>query len=381
MARAPHAALLEWRTVIDVAFSHRQGSFSLDVSMQVPDSGVTGLFGTSGAGKSTVADAIAGLIRPDAGRIAIGETVLFDSARGVAVAPERRRIGYVFQEARLFPHMNVRANLHFGGRRRGAASPDTFEQVVGLLGLEPLLDRRTRHLSGGEAQRVAIGRALLSGPDLLIMDEPLSSLDQQRRDDVLPHLERLAADTGVPTVYITHSIEEIIRLADHLAVMANGTVLACGPIQDVMARPDLPVLNDRRDAGTILLTTVAGHFDDDHLSALRFGEHTLLVPRTERAEGSPLALRILARDVSLALEPPQRSSVMNVLPGTVTGIHPRGDGHVDVSIDSGQIIRARITRRSADDLSLKVGLELYALVKSVAFAERDAFRRHADGEG
>ena len=366
--------------MIDVAFAHRQGAFALDVRMRLPGRGVTGLFGASGAGKSTVANVIAGLIRPDDGRVAIGEAVVFDSARGVAVAPERRRIGYVFQEARLFPHMNVRTNLRFGARRRGGAGPGAFDQVVGLLGLGPLLDRRPRHLSGGEAQRVAIGRALLSDPELLIMDEPLASLDQQRRDDVLPHLERLAADTGVPMIYITHSIEETIRLADHLAVMANGAVIACGPIQDVMARPDVPALTDRRDAGTLLQTTVAGHYDEDHLSALRFGAHTLLVPRTERPAGSPLALRILARDVSLALEPPQRSSVMNVLPGRVQGIHPRGDGHVDVSVDTGQVIRARITRRSADDLSLRAGLHLYALVKSVAFAERDAFRRPGEGD-
>ncbi len=348
--------------------------------MQAPARGVTGLFGPSGAGKSTVAAAVAGLVRPDAGRIALGDAVLFDHARGIAVTPERRRIGCVFQEARLFPHMTVRANLRFGARRRGTAGTGAFDRIVDLLGLEPLLGRRPRRLSGGEAQRVAIGRALLSDPDLLIMDEPLSSLDQPRRDEVLPHLEQLAADTGVPVIYITHSLEEILRLADHLAVMAHGTVVTCGPVQDVMARPDLPILNDRRDAGTLLRTTVAGHFEDDHLTALRFGPHTLLVPRTDRAEGSPLVLRILARDVSLALDPPQRSSVMNVLPGRVTGLHPRPDGHVDVSIDTGQIIRARVTRRSAEELSLRHGLRLYALVKSVAFAERSAFPKHPEGE-
>ncbi len=360
--------------MIEIAFAHRLGTFALDVRIAAPATGVTGLFGPSGAGKTTVANAVAGLVQPDAGRIAIGETTLFDSTRTVATPPERRRIGYVFQEARLFPHMTVRSNLRFGARRRGRAAAGAFDQIVDLLGLAPLLDRRTPHLSGGEAQRVAIGRALLSDPDLMILDEPLSALDHQRREEVLPHLERLATDTGIPVIYVTHAIEEIIRLADHLAVMADGTVVACGPIQDVMARPDLPVLNDRRDAGTILRTTVAGHFDDDHLSALRFGEHTLLVPRTARDAGAPLAVRILARDVAVALDRPPRSSVVNVIPGTVTDIHARPAGQVDVSINAGQIIRARITRRSAHELHLQKGMPVYALIKSVAFAERDAIR-------
>ncbi len=366
--------------MIDLAFSLRRGAFALEIALQAPVRGVTGLFGPSGAGKSTVADAIAGLVRPDAGRIAVGDAVLFDHARGIAVPPERRRIGYVFQEARLFPHLTVRANLRFGARRRGAAGAGAFDRIVELLGLEPVLDRRPRRLSGGEAQRVAIGRALLSNPDLLIMDEPLASLDQPRRDEILPHLEQLAGDTGVPVIYITHSIDEILRLADHLAVLADGAVAAAGPIQAVLARPDLPVLNRRRDAGTMLRTTVDRHFGEDHLSALRCGPHTLLVPRTRRAAGSPLVLRILARDVSLALERPRRSSVMNVLEGRVAGIHPRDDGHVDVSVDIGQIIHARITRRSAEELGLRRGLRLYALVKSVAFAERTTFRGHREGE-
>lgn len=357
---------------VDIAL--RRGDFRLRAAFEAPDRGVTGLFGPSGSGKTTIVDAVAGLAEPDSGRIAVGERVLFDRDAGVSLPPERRRIGYVFQEARLFPHMDVRANLLYGARRRGRAGADGLDRIADMLDLGRLLRRRTVGLSGGEAQRVAIGRALLSAPDLLLMDEPLSSLDERRKEEVFPYLEHLADGAGVPVLYVTHAIEEMIRLADHVAVVDDGTVTACGPLAEVMARPDVPVLADRRDAGTIVRATVASHSAADRMTDLAFDGRSLAVPLLDRPEGTRVAVRILARDVAIALERPARTSVLNVLEGSVADLHERADGHVDVTIDAGQPVRARITGRSAAALGIAPGMPVFALVKAVSFAHRDLHR-------
>ncbi len=358
---------------IDIAID--QGDFHLNASIETPDRGVTGIFGPSGSGKTTIINAVAGLVIPTSGRISVGKRVLFDRTAGISLPPEKRRIGYVFQEDRLFPHMDVRQNLLYGARRRASIATAKIDPIIEMLGIGPLLRRRIANLSGGEAQRVAIGRALLSAPDILLMDEPLSSLDQSRKEEVLPYLERLADHSGVPILYVTHAIEEMIRLADHAAVIEEGKISACGPLAEVMARSNVPSLIKRRDAGTIIHATVTGHDLDDSVTKITFDGRTLYVPLLDRPEGALVAVRILARDVAISLECPEHTSVLNILPATISEILEGPEARVDVTLDAGQTIRARITRRSARRLGLEPGMSIFALVKAVSFADRNTRRR------
>ena len=332
------------------------------------DSGVTALFGRSGSGKTTLVNAIAGLVRPDRGCIEINGACLFDSTRGVDVAVERRRVGYVFQEGRLLPHLTARGNLNYGyDLARPAERYVRFDRIVDLLGLEQLLERRPANLSGGEKQRVAIGRALLASPRVLLMDEPLAALDAMRKSEILQYIERLHDEISVPIVYVTHAIEEIVRLAEAVVVMAEGRVVASGSVSDIMGRPELRVQTGRFEGGSVIEARVVAHDLDYDLATLEFAGGKLVAPAVDALVGERVRVRVRARDVSLALARPTDLSVLNVLGGRVLAIDsdegPSAMVHLDVG---GATLLARITRYSAHRLGITPGREVYALVKAVS---------------
>lgn len=351
---------------LSVAIRHAVQDFTLDVAFEAPAAGTTVLFGRSGAGKSTIIAAVAGLVRPAECRVEIDGSVMADTRRNVFVPPEHRRIGLVFQDARLFPHMNVARNLCYGLRRAppGAIS---FDDVVELLGIAPLLERRPHTLSGGEKSRVAIGRALLSQPKLLAMDEPLASLDAQHKAEILPYLTRLKQALHLPILYVTHSLDEVSRLADTLVLIRTGRLLAAGPLEQVLSRGDLP-LAARDDAAAVLPARVIGHDPSRQLSELEAAGRQLLVPLLGNAPGSTVRVRIPAREVILAAAEPQGISVHNVIAGTVQGVVPDPSRHgsmVEVVLDGAGLL-ARITPDAVARLGLTRGTPVLALVKSMA---------------
>jgi molybdate transport system ATP-binding protein len=358
--------------ILSVRAEATLGRFNLDAAFDCPAAGVIALFGPSGSGKTSLVEMLAGLSRPRHGRISVGDAVLFDSAQGIDLPPERRGLGYVFQDARLFPHLSVRRNLGYGmGRLPKTQRAAAFDRVVGLLGIEGVLDRLPHRLSGGEKQRVAIGRALLAAPRLLLMDEPLSSLDQARKDEILPFIARLRAELSLPIVYVTHSMEEILRLADWLAVMERGRVVACGAVEDVVSDPDLPQLVARRDAGTLLPAKVAGIDKTFGLMELRFAAGRLLVPGTDLPIGEPVRVRIRARDIMLSLGRPEGLSALNQFPAVVAELPPPSGPQVDVvlALDGAEppvMLRARVTAKSVEALGLRPGLPVHAVIKAVA---------------
>ena len=357
---------------LEVAVRHRLGAFRVDAAFRA-GRGLTALFGRSGAGKTTLVNAVAGLLRPERGRVAVDGQVLLDTEDGRFVPPHRRRIGYVFQEGRLFPHLSVRQNLGFGrwftGRRQRFGS---FADTVELLGLGHLLERRPGALSGGEKQRVAIGRALLASPRLLLMDEPLASLDEARKGEIMPYIERLRDGLGIPILYVSHSVPEIARLATTVVVLARGRVERSGPPAGLMADPDLFPLMGRHEGGALLAARIVGHDPVDELTELAASGGRLWVPRVEAAAGTQLRVRIRARDVILARDPPSGLSALNCLPATVVEIGPLDQPIVDVKLLSGSdFILARITRRSLRVLELAPGRRIHAVLKSIAIGRRD----------
>ncbi|HEX6957927.1 MAG TPA: molybdenum ABC transporter ATP-binding protein [Ferrovibrio sp.] len=358
-----------------VDIRHAQGGFSLEARFAC-DAGITALFGRSGAGKTTLVNLIAGLIRPQSGRILLDGRVLADTAAGSFVPPHRRRIGYVFQEGRLFPHLNVRQNLLYGRWfNKGGRDAAGFSHVVELLGLGDLLLRRPGNLSGGEKQRVAIGRALLARPHALLMDEPLTSLDVARKEEILPYLERLRDETKLPIVYVSHAIPEVTRLADTVVLLSEGRVQAVGSIAELSGRLDLFPLTGRYEAGAVLEAKVQSHDAAYGLSVLRLRAGTLRVPLLDLAPGSIVRPRIRARDVTLALSPPQDTSALNILPGRVAEIGDASGAMVDIRLDcGGDMLLARITRLSLERLGLAPGKRVYAMVKTVALDRRSLGR-------
>jgi molybdate transport system ATP-binding protein len=354
---------------LEVAVAKRLDAFSLDAAFSVPAQGVTALFGRSGAGKSATLGAVAGAVRPDRGRIALGDRVLFDKDAGIDVPMERRAIGWVFQDARLFPHLSVRANLDYGARRaRGRDAGVRFDEVLSVLGIELLLARRPARLSGGERQRVAIGRALLSQPSLLLMDEPLSALDAPRRAEILPFLARLKTCFALPILYVTHSLAEVVRLADQLVVLDEGRVAAQGALADVLARADLTLLSSRADAAATLDGVVAEHLTERGLTRLRMGDVDLFAPRLHQSLGEPVRAIVLARDVLLARVRPEAISARNILAGRIAGLASRPDGSVmvRVALDGGPALLAAITADAVQSLGLSAGEPIWAILKSVA---------------
>jgi len=351
-----------------VRIKHSFGDFTLDVDFEAPP-GLTVLFGRSGSGKTTLINAVAGLLRPDEGRIAVDGQTLLDSARGVDLPAHRRGLGYVFQEARLFPHMSVRQNLKFSRWFRKGRRAD-FGQVVEMLGIGDLLDRRPGALSGGERQRVAIGRALLGDPGILLADEPLAALDEARKAEILPYFERLRDEAAVPILYVSHSAAEVARLATTVIALENGRVAGQGPAADILGDPMLTPLGARA-VGAMLSARVEAHHDDG-LSELDAGGVKLYVPRVAQPVGQTIRLRIAAQEVVLSRARPEGLSALNIVPGTIERIRP-GEGPgaiVSLATPAGRIL-SRITQRSAKALGLAEGMQCHAIIKTVAIAPQD----------
>jgi molybdate transport system ATP-binding protein len=351
---------------IHAQFSLQLGSFMLDAEFNAPAVGVTGLFGPSGCGKTTLLRCIAGLDRAIGSLHVNGETWQDAST---FLKTHRRPLGYVFQEASLFPHLSVRANLEYGYLRINPAERKVkLEQVVEWLGLRHLLDRKDpAKLSGGERQRVAIGRALLTSPRIMLMDEPLSALDAASKQEILPYLELLHRELEIPVLYVSHALDEVARLADHLVLMDQGRVIASGVIREILARLDLPTAHFD-DAGAVIQAAIAIHDEPYHLSRIDFSGGSLWVGKLNQKIGTQVRARVLARDVSIATKLPHDSSITNILEGAINEIRDEGPDKVILRIVIGesQVLLSRITRRSRDQLCLSVGMTVFAQVKSVA---------------
>jgi molybdate transport system ATP-binding protein len=356
--------------MMDVRLQLKYSGFALDVDLHLPGRGVTALYGHSGSGKTTCLRCIAGLERAENGFIQINDEVWQDTRNGLFVPPHKRALGYVFQEASLFPHLSVRANLEFGLKRipRSQRRVD-MTHATELLGIGHLLDRHPQHLSGGERQRIGIARALLTSPKLLLMDEPLAALDSQRKSEILPYLERLHDELDIPVLYVSHAQDEVARLADHIVLLSDGKALASGPIGETLARLDLPMaLGD--DAGVVINGAVNAYDQHYQLLTLQLPDSLLSmrVAHAPLALGKQLRIKVQARDVSLSLQAGEHSSILNRLPVTVTQeISADNSAHVLVRLDAGGTpLLARITRFSRDQLQLHPGQTLWAHIKAVA---------------
>ncbi|HEX7054867.1 MAG TPA: molybdenum ABC transporter ATP-binding protein [Burkholderiales bacterium] len=349
----------------------RLGGFLLDARFS-SDARVTALFGRSGAGKSTVLNLIAGLARPDSGRIVVDGRTLYDGAAGIDLPPHERHIGYVFQEGRLLPHLTVRQNLLYGSFFNSRRKPVlSVAQAIEILGIGHLLERRPGALSGGEKQRVAIGRALLASPGMLLLDEPLAALDAPRKAEILYYVERLRDEVRIPIVYVSHSLEEVIRVADAMVLMSEGRVLAAGPVREMTSRVELRPYLGRHEGGAVIEGRVVGQDLESGLARVEFAGGALEIPDVEALPGEAVRIRIRARDVSLALARPEGVSIRNIVPGTVVALGESEGPSLDVSLDlGGTPLIARITRKSAEELGLRPGLAVFALVKSVSIDRR-----------
>jgi len=352
---------------IEFSFELERDDFQLNAKARLPGMGITALFGRSGSGKTSLLRCIAGLEQAGKGQLIVNGECWQDSTKGLFIPPHQRALGYVFQEAALFPHLRVKANLEYGWRRTPKAKrKGNLNHICDILGIGELLQRYPQQLSGGERQRVALGRALLNSPQLLLMDEPMAALDRPRKAEIMPYLERLHAEADIPILYVTHDLEELARIADHLALIEKGRILRQGPLAEMFASIDLPIARDE-DAGAIIKTQITRHDDEYHLTHLHFCGGEILVSRIERAVGEPLNIRIHARDVSLALQPPGKSSILNVVQAVVTEMLDQGAGRIMVRLDAGGTpLLARITHKSQSRLGLERGSPVYAQIKSVA---------------
>ncbi len=357
---------------LDARLSIDYPGFRFDVACTLPLEGTTAVFGASGSGKTTLLRCIAGLTRAASGRLTFDRTVWQDEAHGIFLPVEQRHVGVVFQEARLFPHLTVRQNLTYGMKRNKPPRwPMTFEHVSELLELAPLFSRRVSHLSGGEQQRVAIGRAVLTSPQLLLMDEPLASLDRQRKKEIVPFIQKLNQELNVPILYVSHDLNEVVQLATHMVLLKEGRVVATGPIQEVFARLDLPNLVESNVVGAILDTRIAEHEPQFGLTRVECFGRSLFLPHQALPLGAPLRVQIPSRDVSLVVGgPPARSSVLNVLEATVLEISesPSDQYAVEVKLDVGCPLLAMITRKSLHRLRLRPGQKVHAHFKAVALS-------------
>ncbi|MRT22554.1 molybdenum ABC transporter ATP-binding protein ModC [Enterobacteriaceae bacterium RIT697] len=351
--------------MLNLHLSQQLGDHLLDVNVNIPASGITAIFGVSGAGKTSLINAIGGLTQPQSGRIELNDRLLFDSATRVNLPPEKRRIGYVFQDARLFPHYRVRGNLQYG---MAPSMKPQFNALVALLGLESLLTRYPASLSGGEKQRVAIGRALLTAPDILLMDEPLASLDLPRKRELMPYLQKLVKQVDIPILYVSHSLDEILQLADNVLVLDAGQVKAFGPLEKVWSssamRPWLPLA----ERTSVLRVQVLEQHPDYPMTALSLGDQHIWVSRVNQPLKTPLRIRIASADVSLALQPPHNTSIRNILPAQVVELLEIDD-QVEVKLRIGiSELWARISPWARDELGIRPDQWLYAQIKSVSIA-------------
>lgn len=365
--------------MIKIAISHTLGATQLDVGVELPSCGVTAIFGRSGAGKSSLINLISGLITPDKGVITVNDKILFDSKQRKNIPVEQRKIGYVFQDARLFPHYKVGGNLLYGRQKRRSGENDRyFLHIVELLNLSQLLHRYPADLSGGEKQRVAIARALLSEPELLLMDEPLASLDMPRKREVMRFLETLSAEIDIPILYVTHSLHELLHLAEHILVLDNGRVAASGKLASVwgsdIMRPWLPVT----ELSSLFEAKIESHHPHYALSKVLLDNTvSLWVQKVEVEPGATLRLQIHASDVSITKEKARDSSIRNIIPATVAAVdgcqqHPdRQTVTVGLTLGQGCVLRANITQWALDDLALGVGQRVYAQIKGVSIAQKD----------
>ncbi|MFP5077074.1 molybdenum ABC transporter ATP-binding protein [Rhizobium sp. YIM 134829] len=352
---------------LSLSIRHRLGAASLDLTFET-GGGITALFGRSGAGKTSIVRLVAGLLRPDEGRILFNGETLVDTQTRRFLPAHRRGFATVFQEARLFPHLSVRRNLLYGrwlsSRRTDAGD---FDRVVDLLGIASLLARRPEGLSGGEKQRVAIGRALLAAPRLLLMDEPLASLDEGRKAEIMPFLERLRDETAVPILYVSHSVAEVSRLADRVLLIEQGRLAGSGSAADMLSLPSASLSIDRREAGTVVHGTVSAEQPDPRLTIIEAGAVQLKLPKRALVPGRTVRLRIAARDVLIATQRPEGLSALNVIDSTITALVPAGEDQVDVMLDCrGTALSARITAVSCQLLALSVGQKVHAVIKTVA---------------
>ncbi len=359
--------------MLDINVKKKLGNFTVDLAVSAGDYGVTALFGRSGAGKTSVISMVAGLIAPDEGSITVKGRKLFDSAKSIDIQPEKRRCGYIFQDGRLFPHLTVKSNLTYGMRLVPRSERYvSYDQVVEMLGIDHLLSRRPARLSGGEKQRVAIGRALLTNPNLLLMDEPLASLDVARKGEVLPFISKMSREISIPILYVTHSLDEILNLADMVVLLESGKAIAQGTVEDVMSRPDLQHFAGSFDAGVVVGTEVEAHDRVEGLTTLRFGGGVLKVPCFSAAIGERVRVRIRARDVAIALSRPEKISVQNIFPAIVEDVVDTTESLVEVRLNIGRPLLSRITPAAKADLKLVPGSQVYALVKSVAITRGNA---------
>ncbi|MGJ0624156.1 molybdenum ABC transporter ATP-binding protein ModC [Xenorhabdus bovienii] len=349
--------------MLELDFEQRLGNLHMQVDTTLPTESITAIFGLSGAGKTSLIHVIAGLSRPQRGRIVLNGRTLVDIEQKIFLPPEKRRMGYVFQDARLFPHYRVKGNLQYG------MSPDMkpqFDNIIGLLGIEHLLSRFPMTLSGGEKQRVAIGRALLTAPEILLMDEPLASLDLPRKRELLPYLEKLSADVKIPILYVSHNLDEILRLADNVIVMDKGKIRATGTLEEVWSNSILRPWLQKESLSSILTVSVMEHHQRYHMTAVAVGDKALWLPKIDVAPGTDLRIRIDASDVSLVLEPPKASSIRNTLQVKVIEFF-EDDGQVDVKLALREhFLWARITAWAREELNLRSGQWLYAQIKSVS---------------
>jgi molybdate transport system ATP-binding protein len=366
-ARAPTPSNEAGAVSVAVSLRHEFGAFLLNVGFEVRDACVTALFGPSGSGKTSIVNAIAGLVQPAKGRIVIGDRVVLDTAQQLFVPPRQRRVGYVFQDARLFPHMTVQKNLLFGWRRGGQkASPAEIDRAIALLALEQLLTRYPASLSGGEKARVALGRALLASPDMLLLDEPLAALDAARRSEILPWLERLRDEARLPMIYVSHSFDEVARLAHEIVVLNNGRVVRQGSVFDLATSLDAREVLGHAPVGTVLDVTLVAQREDAGLSTLAFEGGAFAVSRIARNIGTRLRIRVRAEDIMLAMETPHAISANNILDARIVAIRQHDGAHADVQLICGSArFVARITRASAERLGLRPGQGAFAVIKAV----------------